>query len=214
MTHITTSLSTRPAPTTPAGRHWLRRLGTDSVYLLTGFPIAVVSFTVLVSVFAVGASLLITLVGLPIVVLTWLLARQFAGVERRRIAWVSGRPAPEPAYRPRTRRGVGALVDAVLDPQGIRDFVHGIATFAVSCVTWSVGIAWAAVAPLTIAWLIAGDSGADARRAPHWLGVDGHTGRTWLYVAAAVVCTVTLPFVIRGLTVMQVAFGRRLLTQR
>ena len=29
-------------------------------------------------------------------------------------------------------------VDAALDPQAIRDFIHGIAIFAVSCVTWTV----------------------------------------------------------------------------
>jgi hypothetical protein len=202
--------------TTPvaARRHWARQLGADAVYLVTGFPIAIVSFSVLVSLFATGASLLVTLLGLPIVVLTWLVARPFARLERRRIAWVSSRPTPEPAYRRKTRGGIGALVDAALDPQAIRDFVHGIAIFAVSCVTWTVGIVWAVVAPLTVAWLVAGDdSGSDARRAPDWLGVDSHTGRTWLYVGAAVFCVVTLPLVIRGLTALQVAFGRALLAR-
>jgi len=192
----------------------IRRAGTDSLYLLTGFPIAVVSFSVLVACFATGVSLLITLVGLPILVGTWLLARPFAQLERRRIAWVSGRTAPEPAYRPRTRGGIGALFDAVRDPQAIRDVVHGIAIFAVSCVTWTVGIVWAAMAPITVAWLVSGDdTGSDARRVPHWLGVDSHSGRTWLYVAAAVVCVITLPWVIRGLTALQVAFGRSLLSR-
>ena len=147
-------------------------------------------------------------------VFTWLLAKQFARVERRRIAWVSGRSTPEPAYRPRTRGGIGALVDAALDPQAIRDFVHGIAIFAVSCVTWTVGIVWTAAAPLTVVWLFSGDdAGSDGRRVPHWLGIDSHAGRTWLYVAAAVFCLVTLPLVIRGLRTLQVAFGRSLLTQ-
>src|SRR3954453_2885413 len=154
---MTTTLTTTTPGTTQRRPHWLRRTARDSVYLFTGFPIAIVSFSVLVSLFATGASLLITLVGLPVIVLTWLLARQFARLERRRIAWVSGRATPEPAYRRKTRGGLGALVDAALDPQSIRDFVHGIAVFAVSCVTWTVGIAWAAVAPITIAWLVAGD---------------------------------------------------------
>src|SRR4051794_3772047 len=210
----TTSWSSTSTSPVTARRHWGRQLGADSAYLLTGFPIAIVSFSVLVSLFATGASLLITLVGLPIIVLTWLLARPFARVERRRIAWVSGRATPEPAYRQKTRGGLGALVDAALDPQSVRDVVHGIAVFAVSCVTWTVGIAWAAVAPITVAWLVAGDeSGSDGRRVPNWLGIDSHAGRTWLYVGAAVVCVVTLPLVIRGLTALQVAFGRALLTQ-
>jgi hypothetical protein len=199
--------------TTSTRRSWSRQLGADSAYLLSGFPIAVVSFSVLVSFFATGASLLITLVGLPVLVVTCLLARQVARLERRRIAWVTARPTPEPAYRPRTRGGIAAIVDAVRDPQAIRDVVHGIAAFAVSCVTWTVGIVWAAAAPITVVWLFSGDdAGSDGRRVPHWLGVDSHAGRTWLYVAAAVFCLVTLPLVIRGLRASQVAFGRSLLT--
>src|SRR4051794_33306520 len=162
----TTSWSSTSTTPATARRHWGRQLGADSAYLLTGFPIAIVSFRVLVSFFAAGASLLITLVGLPILVFTWLLARPFARLVRRRIAWVSSGPTPEPAYRRKTRGGIGALVDTVLDPQAIRDFVHGIAIFAVSCMTWTVGIVWAAAAPLTIAWLVGGeDSGSGARRA-------------------------------------------------
>jgi hypothetical protein len=210
----TTSWSTGTAPLAADRPHWLRRMARQALYLLTGFPIAVVSFSVLVSLFATGASLLITLIGLPLIVLTWLLARQFARLERRRIGWVAERPAPEPAYRPKTRDGIGGLVDGALDPQAVRDFVHGVASFGVSCVTWTTTIAWAAVAPITVMWLASGDdAGSDARRVPNWLGIHSHGGRTWLYVAATVVSVVTLPLVIRGLTAVQVVFGRSLLTQ-
>src|SRR3954451_20822044 len=116
---MTTTLTTTTPGTTQRRPHWLRRTARDSVYLFTGFPIAIVSFSVLVSLFATGASLLITLVGLPVIVLTWLLARQFARLERRRIGWVSGRPAAEPAYRPRTGGWVGTLVAMACDPQAV-----------------------------------------------------------------------------------------------
>jgi len=189
-------------------------MGKESVYLFTGFPIAIVSFSVLVSLFATGAALLITLVGLPVIVLTWLLARQFARLERWRIGWVSGRPAAEPAYRGRSRGPIGTLVALACDPQAIRDFAHGIAAFVVSCVTWTVGIVWAAVAPITVVWLFMGDdAGSGGRRAPDWLGIQSHGGRTAAYVALSVFCIVTLPIVIRGLTAAQVAFGRLLLTR-
>src|SRR4051794_21336411 len=167
------STSTTPAATR---RHWARQFGADSAYVFTGFPIAVVSFSVLVSLFATGASLLITLVGLPIIVLTWLAARQFAWLERRRIGWVSGRPGVKPTYRRRTRGPIGALVDMALDPQAVRDFVHGVAVFVVSCVTWTVGIVWAAVAPITIAWLFVGDDAdSGGRRAPDFFGINSHS---------------------------------------
>jgi hypothetical protein len=211
---LTSSFSSTSALSPPRRRAWLPQLGADSLYLLTGFPLAIVSFSVIISFFATGAALLITLVGLPVLVLTCVLARHLAGLERRRIAWVSGRPAPEPAYRPKARGGIGALIDAALDPQAIRDVGHGIAIFAVSCVSWTAGIVWAAAAPLTVVWLLSGDdAGSDGRRVPDWLGVDSHTGRTWLYIGAAVFCVVTTPLVIRGLSAVQVAFGRLLLTR-
>jgi hypothetical protein len=72
-----------------------------------------------------------------------------------------------------------------------------------------------AMAPLTILWLVTGDdTDSEGRRVPRWLGVDGHMGRTWLYVGAAAFCLVTLPFVIRGLTAAQMAFGRSPLTRQ
>jgi hypothetical protein len=48
----------------------LRRLGPDSLYVLTGLPLALVSFVVLVAGLALGIGLLITLLGIPVAALT------------------------------------------------------------------------------------------------------------------------------------------------
>ena len=62
----------------------LRRLGRDTLYVLTGFPLAVLAFTVVLSGLATSVGLLITLVGIPLAVLTLLAARGLATVERAR----------------------------------------------------------------------------------------------------------------------------------
>src|SRR4051812_46273183 len=62
-------------------RPWRRQLIADGAYLATSFPLALVGFSVLVSLLSLGATLLITLVGLPILVLTLWCARGFALLE-------------------------------------------------------------------------------------------------------------------------------------
>lgn len=212
--------STQMTPT--AARPWHRQLLADAAYLLTGFPLAVISFTVLVSLIATGASLLITLVGLPVLVLACWLARVFAHVERRRVARLD-QSAPTTAAYSKARRGVVGMFDIVRDRQAWRDVAHGLIALPATCVTWSIAVAWSATAVLALIWPLVGDSldGTEGQRhakdVPNWLGVHGSTGRSVLYVAAGAFCLITLPWVFRGLATVQARFSRTLLgasTQR
>ena len=56
------------------------------VYSLLGLPIGIFGFTVLVTGFALGVGLVITLVGIPVLVATLLFVHAMAAVERR-LAW-------------------------------------------------------------------------------------------------------------------------------
>src|SRR5262245_13111456 len=47
-------------------RHWLGRLGKDSLYLTTGLPMGILTFTVAVTGWSTGLGLLITLIGIPV----------------------------------------------------------------------------------------------------------------------------------------------------
>jgi hypothetical protein len=59
----------------------LRRLGADTGYLLLSFPLAIASFTLLVTGLSVGTGLLVTLVGFAVLLATMYVARGFAAVE-------------------------------------------------------------------------------------------------------------------------------------
>ncbi len=62
------------------------RTYTSLAYLLLALPLGVVGFTIVVTGLAAGAGLLVTLAGIPVLVVTLLFAASFARLERR-LAW-------------------------------------------------------------------------------------------------------------------------------
>src|SRR3954464_9724777 len=72
----------------------LRQLGLDTVYLLLALPMGILTFTVVVTGWAVSLGLAITLVGLPLAMATIYVSRWLAWAERRRGALVLGEPPP------------------------------------------------------------------------------------------------------------------------
>lgn len=68
----------------------------ELAYLLLGLPVGVVTFTVVVTGVALGVSLLITLVGIPVLVATAYADRGLAWLERRRAALVLGARSATP----------------------------------------------------------------------------------------------------------------------
>jgi hypothetical protein len=119
----------------------------DFAYLMLGLPIGIASFTVAVTGLSLAAGLLITLIGIPVLVLTLLACRGFAALERARAALVLGEPV-HAAERPWKRDGAWETTKAVLsDPGGWRDVLWavvlmpiGIATFTVAVTVWSVAL--------------------------------------------------------------------------
>src|SRR5205809_1715421 len=73
-------------------RHWLSRLGKDTLYLVTGLPMGILTFTVAVTGWSTGLGLLVTLLGFPVLVLTAILLRALANAERARARLVVGEP--------------------------------------------------------------------------------------------------------------------------
>src|SRR6266567_9604088 len=96
---MTTMTAPRPAAAGSPLARLVRHLGIDSVYLLTGFPLALVSFVVLVTGLSVGGGLLVMLVGIPVLTATLYIARGFAQLERWRAAKVLDAPHIPGAYR-------------------------------------------------------------------------------------------------------------------
>ncbi len=67
---------------------------------IAGAFIEVVAVAVIATIFSIGASLVLALVGIPLIAVGIEVARAFARVERRRIAGADGRPLHPHVYRP------------------------------------------------------------------------------------------------------------------
>jgi Putative sensor len=119
----------------------------DLAYLILSLPIGIASFTVAVTGISLAAGLLITLLGIPVLVLTLLACRGLAAFERARAALVLHEPVPgaEKAWR---RDGAWETTKAVVtDPGAWRDVLWsvvlmpiGIATFTIAVTVWSVAL--------------------------------------------------------------------------
>ncbi|WP_200869128.1 sensor domain-containing protein, partial [Tomitella biformata] len=114
----------------PIRSHWsiLRpvtwaQMGCDLAYLLPGFALALASFSVMISLLATGVSTLIILVGLPILVLSLVVARWFADLNLSLLRrW--GGPVPPTLYEPAEYDSISGMVDVLRDGQRWRNAVH------------------------------------------------------------------------------------------
>lgn len=224
-------MSTRPASSTVEDqptespepllvRHF-RGVAAGSAYLLLSFPIALIAFVLVVSIALLGVGMSIVWAGLPILVLTVLIARVFAATERRMIASVDGRPAAEPAYLAPEGGMVGRLLTPLRDPQSWLDvtwvfvrFLLSIITFSVA-LTWLVGAAAIVLGPLSALVLDAVLPPGDYNPALRALGLaDSIWADAALQGLVGLIFLLTLPWVIRGLATAQVALARGLLSSR
>jgi signal transduction histidine kinase len=192
-----------------------RQLGHDSLYVLLGFPIAVASFTVIVTGISMAGGMLVTFVGIPILTATLWAARGFAELERRRMAPVLRRPYASGVYRQTRRDGIRWMVEPIIDGQYWLDTVHGIAVFAVSTATWSIAVTWwsGALAGIFYGaydWTLPHDP--TNYELPDILGM-GNTpvSRITLYTAMGIFFLLTLPLVMRGCAVAQAYLGHAML---
>ena len=133
----------------PRSRPWAERRAWDGwatrsahrfCYLLSGLPIAIASFAVLVTGFAVSVSLLVIVVGIPVAVGTLGAARLFAAAERAHARLV-GVELPTPARLPDLKR-FRAWWRWLRDPQLWLEFLHGLLVFPIAVTTFCLSLCW------------------------------------------------------------------------
>ncbi len=200
-----------PAPdATPAVRNigWLSRMWRETGYLLTGFPLAIASFNILLTGLALSVSLLIVWIGLPIAVGTLAVARMFATIERSRLRSL-GMDLPRAYYR-RVQQGWRGWLGTLRDPQSWLDTLHGLLIFPIAIFTFVVTVTWwaGAAGGLTYwfwsQWLPEDD--ADSETLAELLNWGISDSALNAIIGAALL--VTLPFVIHAMTALQAGFGR------
>jgi signal transduction histidine kinase len=121
----------------------LRQLGRDTVYLLLALPIGILAFTVVVTGWSLALGLAVTLIGLPVAMITIHFSRWLGWIERRRAALVLGHPIPA-VYNPATGGFFARLRALFSDPSTWKDLGWhllllpvGIGDFTVAVGAWS-----------------------------------------------------------------------------
>jgi len=198
-------------------RKLVRQLGVDSAYLFLGFPIGLVGFVVVITLFSTGAGMLVTIVGIPILVASVYAARVFADLERVRIRPVLNRPAPRPRYV-RAPEGSGVwrrFLTPLGDGQSWLDLLHAMVHWIIATVGWSFLITWWAgsLGGLTsFAWDWSIPRGPDNKDLNQFLGLpDSYAARNGLHFVIGLFFLITLPLVVRLFALISALFSRAVL---
>ncbi|MEV4097346.1 sensor histidine kinase [Streptosporangium saharense] len=199
-------------------RSVLRRIGSDTRYLLAGFPVSIVFFVLAVAGFSAGVGTVVVWIGLPILAGTLMMARGMADVERRMLADVLGRPVPRPRYRPAPERAgrFRRLVNPLTSGQSWLDLLYGILSFPLTVLAFVVTVTWWAGTILGLAspiygWITARIPGNQGLAELLGFG-DGVLADVIVNTTIGVLFALTLPLVLRGATLVQSGLGRAMLT--
>jgi hypothetical protein len=185
------------------GRTWLRTL-----HLLADLPIGIAAFTLAATAASLSAALAITLVGVPLLVLTLVAARQYARFERGRVRLLLDVPVPAPAPQGgglAPRRWPAEL----RNPAGWKALVHGLLALPVGVISFTVVMsgwvtAFALLAtPVAAPWL-PGESRIGS------LHLTTPVGAVAAFVAGVLLAGV-MPLVVRALAAVDAALARLLL---
>ena len=214
------SASAAPAGMTSRRPGALTRLWRDSSYLFVSFPLALAAFVITVTGIALGAGLLVTVVGLPVLTLTAFVARGFAHTERKALRDLLGVDAPTPVYlRADPDRGwLRRTLTPLRDPQSWLDLIFGVLGLATAIVGWVVLVVWWTAAAGGLTWGLWGWSiptGPDNTDLPELLGLgDGYAVRFVFYLVVGIFFAVTLPVAVRLMALLQSGLSRALLCSR
>lgn len=191
----------------------VRRLGRDTLYVALGLPLAILSFSLVVTGLALSLGLLITLLGIPLAVGTLLMARGFAVVERARLQLLDDRPLLPAGHRRPGAGGWRGLLARLKDPQSWLDALHSVVVLPFAVLTFVVAVTWwaGALGGLTY-WLWQmflpddGDDGGLARLA----GWEQPWADSVINLVVGLLFAVTLVPVLRGCASLQSGLARLL----
>jgi signal transduction histidine kinase len=125
------------------------RTWKETIHLLLNMPFGIATFTIIVTGFALGFGMLITLVGIPILIAMLYVSRAMGTVERVRAGLLLDVDVPRP-YRPEPPRDKWwrPFVSRATDPATWTEIVYhllllpvGVITFAVTLTFWTTALA-------------------------------------------------------------------------
>lgn len=185
-------------------------VGRDSAYLLAALPVALASFTLLITGLSLAVGLAVVWIGVPIGAATLTLATWFGNLERSRLA-ARGTDLAPVVYAPVSGLGLRAQMQRMADPRRWAAVLHGVGALALAVVTWSVTIIWWAgtLAGLTY-WFWQGSLPQDDQGLTDLLHLPVSDSVVNLVLGALFL--VTMPAVLRGCAALHVVWAQTLLT--
>jgi signal transduction histidine kinase len=187
-----------------------RRTYLETCDLLADLAVGVVWFTILTTLIATGVSLLITLVGLPILTATFYLARAAGHAERVRVRAFLGTEIERPTYKPPKSNGLWhRLIAPFADRTTWKEVAYvwliqpilGVVNFTVALTAWAIPL-WAITLPI---YAVHGEGAAPEL----WSGKRLDTWPEVLpVVLAGLVLLPLVPWIIRGFAALDAALAR------
>ncbi|WP_439592591.1 sensor histidine kinase [Microbacterium sp.] len=202
-----------------------KRVPGSAVYLLAVFVLAMAAVGVLAGLFWTGVGLLILVIGLPLIVLTLLIARGF-GVADRFLLQLTGLPAiDEPTWSRDAPDATGfwaTLTRPIRNAHYWTYLVHGmVVSPIVSTISFALTVTWLSVGLGGLTYWFWGlflprtDGGRWGRyvadSVPLFSGWNGWAVEVVLYLLAGLVFTFTMPWVLGGLARAHHGIARGLL---
>ena len=200
------------------------RTWKETIHLLLNMPVGIATFTIIVTGFATGLGLLITLIGIPILIAMLYLSRAMGWFERGRAKLLLDLDVPSP-YRadPPRDRWWRPFVSKVTDPATWTEIVYhlllmpiGVVTFTLALTFWVLGLstfflpvyAWALPEPVH-AFATAPDVNVIGGSSGGWV-IDTPIEYAMVVLIGAVVLLLT-PWIVRGLATANRALVRGML---
>lgn len=191
------------------------RAARELAFLVAGLPAGVVSSVVAVVGLAVGGSLVVVWIGLPVLAATLAACRAAAGHERRAVERVTGRAMPPHRYREPAGAPWRRALDVLRDRRAWRDALHAVLALPVGVVTAVVALTWCAggVGGLTYGlweWALPHDDSSGLVGVV--TGTASRPAEIILETALGAALVLTAPRVLAALVAVRVATARALLT--
>ncbi|GAB3713353.1 sensor domain-containing protein [Nocardiopsis nanhaiensis] len=196
---------------------FLSRLARDTRYLLLGFPLAVISFALVLPGLAAGIGTSVIFVGLILLSGTLVMARGLAHVDRIRLSDLYRRPVVRLPYRaaPAAAGPVRRLLNPLTCSRSWLDALHALLRFPVSAVAFLVAVLWWA---LTLGGLLYPLWGWSLYLVPGYTDVGSFIlpespalATLAVYMVGGALFGLTLPLVLRGLAQAESTLVRALL---
>ena len=187
----------------------LRNAGRNLAVICGLFFVSLAAFIIAVTLFSLGVSLVVLLVGLFILVGCLVAAGATARATKSLLAY-AGVELPTTVYPP-PGSGFGML-RRLRDPQSWRDLIYTVVGFVLSTFSFSVAVSWVAggLGGITY-WFWGRYLPADNQGLPYLLGFPGRFADVFFNTALGLILVLSAPAVLQGLVRLHVVVARALL---